>query len=113
MEFIINEHNVCINPIQKTFKCIKKYSAHVSVAKFNYGTWSFSHGFFGNSGGWSVPCWDRPTRRYGSQEEAYNAGIKDLLRCVKESEKDGKYSGIIKMLEDELNPVIDNQLTLF
>ena len=113
-QFIYNEQGVCENPILKTLKCTKHYEAQISVAIVQNGKWSYSIAFKGQDQGWSQPLiYHAEHNIFDAKNEAYNAGVELLLNQVKHNNDLKKYNSIISMLEDELNPVVENQLTLF
>jgi predicted MarR family transcription regulator len=50
---------------------------------------------------------------YATKNEAFNVGLELLLHQVKQNNDLKKYDDIIQMLQDELCPVVENQLSLF
>ena len=113
-QFIYNEQGVCENPILKTLKCSKNYEAQVSVAIVQNGKWSYSIKFIGHDQGWMYPLINHAEHNvFTTKAEAYNEGVQLLLNQIKQNNDLKKYNSIISMLEDELNPIVENQLTLF
>ena len=113
-QFTFNEHGVCENPILKTFKCIKGYEAQVSTAIVRRGLWSYAIRFQGREQGWSQPLlYHAEHCVYPTKDEAFNAGLELLLHQVKQNNDFKKYDRIIQMMQDELCPVVENQLSLF
>lgn len=113
-QFIYNEHGVCENPILKTFKCSKGYEAQVNTAIVESGLWSYSINFKGQDQGWSQPLiYHAQYCVYKTKDEAFNAGLELLLHQVKQNNDAKKYDRIVQMLQDELCPVVENQLSLF
>ncbi len=113
-QFIYNEHGVCLNPILKTFKCSKGYEAQVNVAIVQNGNWSYSISFKGKEQGWSQPLiYHAEHCVYETKSEAFDAGLELLLHQVKQNNDAKKYDRIVQILQDEICPVVENQLTLF
>ena len=113
-EFIYNEHGVCENPILKTFKCIKGYEAQVQTAIVQRGLWSYAIRFQGGEQGWSQPLiYHAEHCVYETKSQAFYAGLELLLHQVKQNNDLKKYNRIIEIMQDELCPVIENQLSLF
>jgi len=113
-QFIFNEHGVCENPILYTYKCIKGYEAQVNVAIVQNGNWSYSISFKGQDQGWSQPLiYHAKHCVYETKSEAFQVGLELLLHQVKQNNDAKKYDRIIQMLQDELCPVVENQLSLF
>ena len=113
-QFIFNEHGVCENPILYTYKCIKGYEAQVNVAIVQNGNWSYSISFKGQDQGWSQPLiYHAKHCVYETKSEAFQVGLELLLNQVKQNNDLKKYDRIIQMLQDELCPVVENQLSLF
>ena len=113
-QFTFNEQGVCLNPILKTFKCIKGYEAQVSTAIVQRGLWSYAIRFHGREQGWSQPLiYHAEHCVYETKSEAFQVGLELLLNQVKQNNDLKKYDRIIQMLQDELCPVVENQLSLF
>lgn len=119
-QFIYNEHGACENPILKTFKCGKGYEAQVEVAIVKQiplvdNLWGYGVRFNGFEEGWSHTFnLHRPDNDlYKSKDEAFNTGIKKLIGQLQQRNNTLRYKRIIEILQDELTPVFDNQLTLF
>jgi hypothetical protein len=113
-QFTFNEQGVCENPILYTYKCIKGYEAQVNVAIVQNGNWSYSISFKGQDQGWSQPLiYHAEYCVYKTKDEAFNAGLELLLNQVKQNNDAKKYDRIVQILQDELCPVVENQLTLF
>jgi len=113
-QFTFNEQGVCLNPILKTFKCIKGYEAQVNVAIVQKGNWSYSISFKGQDQGWSQTLiYHAKHCVYETKSEAFQVGLELLLHQVRQNNDAKKYDRIIHMLQDELCPVVENQLTLF
>ena len=113
-QFIYNEHGVCENPILKTYKCRKGYEAQVNTAIVQRGLWSYAIRFQGREQGWSQPLiYHAEHNVYTTKDEAFNVGLELLLHQVKQNNDLKKYDDIIQMLQDELCPVVENQLSLF
>jgi hypothetical protein len=113
-QFIYNEDGVCENPILKTYKCSKGYEAQVNTAIVQNGNWSYSIRFHGHQQGWSQPLiYHAKHCVYETKSEAFNAGLELLLHQVRQNNDAKKYDRIIQMLQDELCPVVENQLSLF
>lgn len=114
IQFIFNQHGVCENPISKTFKCLKNYEAVVDVAIVQNKKWSYSIAFNGKNQGWSQPLiFHAKHNVYSSREDAYKAGVQLLLLQVKANNDYKHYNAIIEMLQDELQPTYESQLSLF
>ena len=113
-QFTFNEQGVCLNPILKTYKCIKGYEAQVNTAIVQSGLWSYSIRFQGKEQGWSQPLlYHAEHCVYETKSEAFQVGLELLLNQVKQNNDLKKYDRIIQMMQDELCPVVENQLTLF
>jgi hypothetical protein len=113
-QFTFNEHGVCENPILKTYKCSKGYEAQVNTAIVESGLWSYSISFKGQDQGWSQPLiYHAEYCVYETKSEAFNAGLELLLHQVRQNNDAKKYDRIIQILQDELCPVVENQLSLF
>jgi hypothetical protein len=113
-QFTFNEQGVCLNPILKTYKCIKGYEAQVNTAIVQRGLWSYSISFKGQEQGWSQPLlYHAEHCVYETKSEAFQVGLELLLNQVKQNNDLKKYNRIIQMLQDELCPVVENQLSLF
>ncbi len=113
-QFIYNEHGVCENPILKTHKCLNGYEAQINVAIVQNGKWSYSIAFKGQDQGWSQPLiYHAQYTVFNTKDEAYIEGVKLLLKQVTDNDYKNRYKAIIEMLEDELSPVVQNQLSLF
>jgi hypothetical protein len=113
-QFIYNEHGVCENPILKTYKCSKGYEAQVNTAIVQRGLWSYSISFKGQEQGWSQPLlYHAEHCVYETKSEAFQVGLELLLNQVKQNNDAKKYDRIVQILQDELCPVVENQLTLF
>ena len=113
-QFTFNEQGVCLNPILKTFKCIKGYEGQVNTAIVQNGNWSYSISFRGHEQGWAQPLiYHAEYCVYKTKDEAFNAGLELLLHQVKQNNDAKKYDRIVQILQDELCPVVENQLTLF
>ena len=113
-QFIFNKYGVCENPIRKSFKCVKGYEAVVNVAIIQKKKWSYSISFTGKNQGWSQPLiFHAKHNVYSSREDAYKAGVELLLSQVKANNDYKHYNAIIEMLQDELQPTIQSQLSLF
>jgi hypothetical protein len=113
-EFIYNEHGVCENEILTTYKCVYKYEASIGVAIVECGKWSYCIRFQGHQQGWSEPLLNHAQYNvYNTQEEAFEAGLNRLLSQIKHNNDFRKYDRIIQMLEEELCPVVESQLSLF
>jgi hypothetical protein len=113
-QFIYNEHGACENPILKTYKCSKGYEAQVNVAIVQRGLWSYSIRFQGKDQGWSQPLlYHAEHCVYETKSEAFQVGLELLLHQVTQNNDAKKYDCIIQMLQDELCPVVENQLSLF
>lgn len=112
--FEFNEHDVCENPILSTLKCLKGYTAQVSVAIVKCGKWSYSIAFTGQDQGWSQPLiYHAQHTVFDTQEEAYRAGALLLYNQIKANNDFKRYDRIIDMLLAEISTKADNQLTLF
>ena len=113
-EFIYNEHGACENPILKTFKCIKGYEAQVEVAIMKNNLWDRGVRFNGFEEGWShtINQYRKETALYKSKDEAFKAGVELLVKQLKQR-NNKRYDRIIQILQDELHPVVENQLSLF
>ena len=113
-QFMYNEHGVCENPILKTHKCLKGYEAQINVAIVQNEMWSYSIAFKGQDQGWSQPLiYHAQYTVFNTKDEAYIEGVKLLLKQVTDNDYKNRYKAIIEMLEDELSPVVQNQLSLF
>lgn len=113
-QFTFNKHGVCENPILQTYKCINGYVAQVNTAIVQNGLWSYSIRFQGHEQGWSQPLiYHAEHCVYPTKNEAFNAGLELLLHQVKQNNDFKKYDRIIKIIQDELCPVVENQLSLF
>ena len=113
-QFTFNEQGVCENPILKTYKCINGYEAQVSTAIVQRGLWSYAIRFQGREQGWSQPLlYHAEHCVYATKDEAFNAGLELLLHQVKQNNDLKKYDRIVQILQDELHPVVENQLSLF
>jgi len=113
-QFTFNEQGVCENPILKTYKCIKGYQAQVNTAIVQNGNWSYSIRFQGKDQSWSQPLlYHAKHCVYETKSEAFNAGLELLLHQVKQNNDAKKYDSIVEILQDELCPVVENQLSLF
>ena len=113
-QFVYNEHGVCENPILKTFKCIKGYEAQINVAIVQNDMWSYSIAFKGQEQGWSQPLiYHAKHNVFITKDEAYNAGVELLLKQVTDNDYKNRYKAVIEMLQNELNPIAENQLSLF
>jgi len=113
-QFTFNEQGVCENPILKTYKCIKGYEAQVNVAIVQKGNWSYSISFKGQDQGWSQPLiYHAKHCVYETKSEAFQVGLELLLNQVTQNNDAKKYNRIIQILQDELCPVVENQLSLF
>jgi hypothetical protein len=113
-QFTFNEQGVCENPILKTYKCSKGYEAQVNTAIVQRGLWSYSISFKGQEQGWSQPLlYHAQHCVYETKSEAFQVGLELILHQVKQNNDLKKYDRIIQMLQDELCPVVENQLSLF
>jgi hypothetical protein len=113
-QFTFNKQGVCENPILKTYKCIKGYEAQISTAIVQNGNWSYSIRFQGKEQGWSQPLlYHAQHCVYETKSEAFQVGLELLLHQVTQNNDLKKYDRIIQMLQDELCPVVENQLSLF
>jgi hypothetical protein len=113
-QFIFNEHGACENPILKTFKCIKGYEAQVETAIVERQLWGHGVRFNGFEEGWSHTFnQHRPDNDlYKTKDEAFKGGIELLIYQLKRR-NNKRYDRIVQILQDELCPVVENQLTLF
>jgi hypothetical protein len=119
-QFIYNEHGACLNPILKTFKCIKGYEAQVETAIIKQiplvdNLWCYGIRFNGFEEGWSHTFnQHRPDNDlYKTKDEAFKGGIELLINQLKGRNEEQRYNRIIQILQDELCPVVENQLSLF
>lgn len=114
-QFIYNEHGACENPILKTFKCSKGYEAQVEVAIVERELWGYGVRFNGMSEGWSHTFNQHRTDNdlYKTKEEAFKGGLELLINQLKRRNEEKRYDRIVQILQDELCPVVENQLTLF
>lgn len=113
-QFIYNEHGACENPILKTFKCSKGYEAQVEVAIVERELWGYGVRFNGFSEGWSHTFnQHRQTTIYKTKGEAFEGGLQLLINQLKRRNEKKRYDRIVEILQDELCPVVENQLTLF
>jgi hypothetical protein len=114
-EFIYNEHGGCENPILKTYKCGKGYEAQVETAIVQDELWGYGVRFNGMSEGWSHTFNQfRPDNNlYKTKREAFEGGLEELINQLKRRNEEKRYNRIIQMLQDDLHPVVENQLTLF
>jgi len=120
IKFIYNEHGACMNPILKTFKCGKGYEAQVEVAIVKQiplvdNLWGYGVRFNGFEEGWShtFNLNRKDNDLHKSKEKAFNAGLKLLIYQLNHRNNLDRYKRIIAILEDELNPISENQLSLF
>jgi hypothetical protein len=114
-QFTFNEHGACENPILKTFKCSRGYEAQVEVAVVQDELWGYGVRFNGMSEGWSHTFnQHRPDNDlYKIKAEAFEGGLQLLINQLKRRNEEKRYDRIIQILQDELRPVVENQLTLF
>lgn len=114
-QFIFNEHGVCENPILKTYKCIKGYEAQVETAIVQDELWGYGVRFNGMSEGWSHTFNQfRPDNDlYKTKDEAFEGGLELLIKQLQQRNGEQRYNRIIQILQDELCPVVENQLSLF
>jgi hypothetical protein len=114
-QFIYNEHGACENPILKTFKCSKGYEAQVEVAIVERELWGYGVRFNGFEEGWSHTFnQHRPDNDlYKTKAEAFEGGLQLLINQLKRRNEQKRYDRIVQMLQDELCPMVENQLTLF
>jgi hypothetical protein len=114
-QFIYNEDGGCENPILKTYKCAKGYQAQVEILIVQDELWGYGVRFNGMSEGWShtfnqhIPDNDL----YKTKDEAFKGGLDLLINQLKRRNEEQRYNRIIQILQDELCPVVENQLTLF
>ena len=113
-QFTFNEHGACENPILKTFKCIKGYEAQVETAIVQDELWGYGVRFNGFEEGWvhTFNQYRKDNDLYKTKVEAVNAGIELLIFQIKKR-NNKKYDRVIQILQDELCPVVENQLSLF
>jgi len=50
---------------------------------------------------------------YKTKEEAFKGGLELLINQLKRRNEEKRYDRIVQILQDELSPVVENQLTLF
>jgi hypothetical protein len=114
-QFIYNEHGACENPILKTFKCSKGYEAQVEILIVQNELWGYGVRFNGLSEGWSHTFNQyRPDNNlYKTKREAFESGLDELVNQLKRRNEEQRYNRIIQILQDELCPVVENQLSLF
>jgi hypothetical protein len=113
-EFIYNEHGVCENAILQTYKCLKGYEAQVGVAIVENGLWSYEIRFNGHEQGWGYPLiYHAKHCVYKTKDEAFNAGLELLLSQIKHNNDFKRYDRLINILQNELCPIIEPQLSLF
>lgn len=114
-QFIYNEHGSCENPILKTFKCYKGFEAQVETAIVEGNLWGYGVRFNGLSEGWSHTFNqyrpDNDLRK--TKDESFKAGLELLVSQIKRRNQEKRYDRIIQILEDELCPVVESQLSLF
>lgn len=113
-QFMYNEHGVCENPILKTYKCIKGYEAQVETAIVQDNLWGYGVRFNGFEEGWSHTFnhYREDNDLYKTKDEAVRAGIELLIFQIKKRNNQ-RYDRVVHILQDELCPVVENQLTLF
>ena len=113
-QFIYNEHGVCENPILKTYKCINGYEAQVLTSIVQDELWSYGVRFNGFEEGWSHTFnqYSEDNDLYKTKVEAVDAGIELLVKQLKQR-NNKRYYRIVQILQDELCPVVENQLSLF
>jgi hypothetical protein len=117
--FFYNKHGACLNPILKTFKCIKGYEAQVETAIIKQiplvdNLWCYGIRFNGFEEGWSYTfnLHREDNDLYKTKDEAFKAGVELLIFQLKQR-NNKRYDRIVQILQDELCPVVENQLSLF
>lgn len=113
-KFMYNEHGACENPILKTYKCIKGYEAQIETAIVQDNLWGYGVRFNGFEEGWSHTFnqYREDNDLYKTKDEAVYAGIELLIFQIKRR-NNHRYDRIIQMMQDELCPVVEPQLSLF
>jgi hypothetical protein len=108
-----NEHGVCENEKLITFKCSKKYSVGISIAKGPNQLWSWGISFNGNSEGFAFGCWLQNCK-FETEDECFEYALNDAIRRIQARMDSEQYTRIINLLISELTIVpVSNQLTLF
>ena len=108
-----NESESCENPKLITYKCGKKYSIGISVAKGSNQLWSWGLSFHGNMEGFAFGVWLQNCR-FETEDECFDYALNDAIKRIEARMESEQYARLINILKNELTIVpVSNQLTLF
>lgn len=108
-----NDSNSCENPKLITYKCGKKYSMGISIAKAPNQLWSWGLSFDGNMEGFAFGVWVE-NARFETEDECFEYALNDAIQRLESRIDSEQYSRLINILKNELTIVpVSNQLTLF
>lgn len=108
-----NDSDSCENPKLITYKCSKKYSMGISIAKAPNQLWSWGLSFDGKMEGFAFGVWVE-NARFETEDECFEYALKDAIKRLESRIDSEQYLRLINLLKDELTIVpVSNQLTLF
>jgi len=108
-----NDSDSCENPKLITYKCSKKYSMGISIAKAPNQLWSWGLSFDGKMEGFAFGVWVE-NARFETEDECFEYALNDAIKRLESRIDSEQYSRLINLLKDELTIVpVSNQLTLF
>lgn len=107
MDFIWNENNVCLNPIEECVFKSKHLSIVIGIATFN-GLWYNGHKINYSDGCSSTLLVTKRLKPFDSKIEARNAAIIECIEDIKNPYRDYDNTKAIKDLNSSIN-----QLNLF
>lgn len=108
-----NESESCENPKLITYKCGKKYSIGISVAKGPNQLWSWGLSFDGNMECFAFGVWLQNCK-FETEDECFEYALNDAIKRIESRINSEQYARLINILKNELTIVpVSNQLTLF
>ena len=108
-----NDSDSCENPKLITYKCGKKFSMGISIAKAPNQLWSWGLSFDGKMEGFAFGVWVE-NARFITEDECFEYALNDAIKRLESRIDSEQYSRLINILKDELTIVpVSNQLTLF
>lgn len=103
MEFIWNDRGFCENPKIITYKCGKKYTMTISIAKTPNGKWANGLNFIGDNEGFGYGVY-KERDDHDDQQSCFQEILLEAF-CVIERKRNYKYDSLAKMLKDELDKI--------
>lgn len=112
-QFYWNDSNSCENPKLITYKCNKKYSMAISIAKAPNQLWSWGLHFEGKLECFAFGVW-LENAIFETENECFEYALNDAIKRIDSRIDSEQYTRLINILKDELKVVpVSKQLTLF